>query len=101
MVRDKLAKYTQEEAGRKVLKSGTEMHQVIKDMETRGVDINSPMDVLTEIWNSNLSDYDTAQMLCAIGMHMVKCGSYTDYEESRADNEVEENMAALKKKWGM
>jgi len=101
MVRDKMTKYTHSQAMRKVQRSGAEMREVIDDMQARGVDVNCPMDVLTEIWNSDLEDYDAAQMICAIGMHMVVSGHCGDddceYEESGAG----ENMSALKKKWGM
>lgn len=97
MVRDKLATYTQDESVDKVSGSARSMSDCMSDIIARG-DIDSPMDVITEIWNSDMSDYDTAQMICALGMHLSK---FRDYDDMVEDTRAEENMSALKKKWGM
>lgn len=104
MVRDKIKMYSENRSRAMVEDSSGRMKEFMQDLESKGADIDSPMAMITEIWNGDLSDYDAAQMICSIGIMLVKSGHYDEWKsdcKSEESKKTEDNMAALKKKWGV
>lgn len=69
-----------------------------KDSDENGY---SPVEILMEIWNSDFTDAEVLMMMAFMGHVVGETTHFKDWSKEHDIKKADDDMSALKKKWGL